>query len=125
MFRMLRVLLRKEFLQISRDRVILRMLFLMPMVQLLVLANAATFEVKVAQLWRGRPGPQHVVAPRHRPAFAAAAVSFRWGVRRRLGPADAALIDGAADLVLVIPQGFRDDPPPDAPRRRSNSPSTP
>ena len=50
-WRPLRVLLRKEFLQIRRDAVILRMLLVMPMIQLLVLANVATFEVKTAALW--------------------------------------------------------------------------
>ena len=51
MLRTLRVLLRKEFTQIRRDPVILRMLFVMPVIQLVVLANAATFEVKRADLW--------------------------------------------------------------------------
>ena len=49
--RALRFLLRKEFLQIFRDRVILGMLLVMPMVQLLVLSSAATFEVKSARLF--------------------------------------------------------------------------
>jgi len=51
MLRALRFLLRKEFLQIGRDRVILRMLIVMPMIQLVILANAATFEVKRARLF--------------------------------------------------------------------------
>ena len=51
MLRALRFLLRKEFLQIGRDRVILRMLIVMPMIQLVILANAATFEVKSARLF--------------------------------------------------------------------------
>ena len=49
--RALRFLLRKEFLQIRRDHVILGMLFGMPLVQLLLLANAATFEVKRARMY--------------------------------------------------------------------------
>ena len=44
--RVLRFLLRKEFLQIVRDRTLLGMLFIMPVIRLLVLANAVTFEVK-------------------------------------------------------------------------------
>src|SRR5215510_14568868 len=39
-------LVRKEFLQIFRDRTTVFQIFLIPIVQLLVLANAATFEVK-------------------------------------------------------------------------------
>ena len=51
MLRVLRVLMRKEFLQIRRDPVILRMLVVMPIIQLVVLANAATFEVTASALW--------------------------------------------------------------------------
>ncbi len=39
-------LVRKEFLQIFRDRTTVFQIFMIPIVQLLVLANAATFEVK-------------------------------------------------------------------------------
>lgn len=39
-------ILRKEFLQIFRNRAMLPIIFVMPVIQLLVLANAATFEVK-------------------------------------------------------------------------------
>jgi ABC-2 type transport system permease protein len=49
--RTLRFLLRKEFLQIRRDHVILRLIFVMPIVQLVVLANAATFEVKRSRMY--------------------------------------------------------------------------
>lgn len=49
--RALRFLLRKEFLQIFRNPALVRMLFLIPVVQLLVLSNAATFEVKRARMF--------------------------------------------------------------------------
>lgn len=49
--RILRFLLRKEFLQIFRDKVMLRQMIAMPFVQLIVLSSAATFEVKVANLY--------------------------------------------------------------------------
>lgn len=39
-------LLRKEFLQIFRHRILLPMIFVMPIIQLLILANAADYEVK-------------------------------------------------------------------------------
>ncbi len=44
-------LLRKEFLQIFRDRFMLRLTIVMPIVQLLILSSAATFEVKRATLF--------------------------------------------------------------------------
>jgi ABC-2 type transport system permease protein len=48
--RTLRFLLRKEYLQIFRDRVMVAQLLLFPAIQLALLANAATFEVKSAKL---------------------------------------------------------------------------
>jgi len=44
-------LLRKEFLQIFRDRFMVAQLRLMPIIQLLLLGNAATFEVKTARMY--------------------------------------------------------------------------
>src|SRR5918999_327789 len=49
--RTLRFLLKKEFLQIVRDRVMLRLIIAVPIVQLVVLSNAATFEVKRARMY--------------------------------------------------------------------------
>jgi ABC-2 type transport system permease protein len=49
--RTLRFLLQKELRQISRDHVILRLIFVMPIVQLVILASAATFEVKQARMY--------------------------------------------------------------------------
>ncbi|VAW28081.1 hypothetical protein MNBD_BACTEROID06-931, partial [hydrothermal vent metagenome] len=39
-------LLRKEFLQISRNKPILGMITVLPIIQLLLLVNAANFEIK-------------------------------------------------------------------------------
>lgn len=49
--RTLRFLLRKEFLQIGRDRTMLRMLIAVPIIQLLLLSSAATFEVRKAPFY--------------------------------------------------------------------------
>ena len=49
--RVLLFMLRKEFLQIFRDRVMVGMMFIAPIVQLLILSSAATFEVKKAQMY--------------------------------------------------------------------------
>src|SRR6185503_9576746 len=46
-----RVLLRKEFTQIVRDKLMLRQMILMPIIQLLILSSAATFEVKTARMY--------------------------------------------------------------------------
>lgn len=49
--RVLRSLVKKEFLQIRRDRLMMGQLFLMPIVQLIILSSAATFEVKRANVY--------------------------------------------------------------------------
>jgi len=48
--RILRFLLRKEYLQIFRDHFMVAQMLLLPCIQLAILANAATFEVKGARL---------------------------------------------------------------------------
>ena len=106
--RSLRVLLRKEFLQIRRDPVILRMLLIMPMIQLLVLANAATFEVKRSNLW---------VVDQDRTATARALVDRFTATNRftvtgysvDLRPGNDAILEGAANAMLVIPAAFERD----------------
>ena len=108
MLRALRVLLAKEFLQIRRDKVIPRMLFMVPMVQLVVLANAATFEVKTANLW--------VVDQDHTPVARALVDRYRAsgrfvivGASAIARPGDDALLVGRADAVVVVPPGFAAD----------------
>jgi ABC-2 type transport system permease protein len=49
--RTLGFLLRKEFLQIVRDRAMLRLLIIVPVMQLLVLGSAATFEIRRTPLY--------------------------------------------------------------------------
>ncbi len=108
MLRSLRVLLTKEFLQIRRDAVILRMLLVMPLLQLLVLANAATFEIRASDLW--------VVDQDRTPAARALVDRFTattrfsvagYSIDSRAG--DDAMLRGAADALLVIPPAFERD----------------
>jgi ABC-2 type transport system permease protein len=106
--RTLRFLLRKEFLQIFRDRLILGMLFAMPLVQLLVLANAATFEVTRARLY----------VMDHDRSRASRAVVDRLAASGRFTPvargsssaaADAAMLGREIDAIVAIPVGFERD----------------
>jgi ABC-2 type transport system permease protein len=108
MWRMLYVLLRKEFTQIRRNPVILRAMLISPIMQLVLLANAATFEVKTSNLW--------VVDQDHSPASRGLVDRFVASGRftvvgtsmiTRLG--DDALLDGRASTVLVVPGGFAGD----------------
>jgi ABC-2 type transport system permease protein len=106
--RALRFLLRKEFRQIFRDHLILGMVFVMPVVQLLVLANAATFEVRSARLYvvdhdhstLSRGVVRRLVASgRFIPTAASPSVAR----------ADEAMLGREADVILVVPHDFERD----------------
>jgi len=106
--RALRFLLRKEFLQIVRDRTILGMLFVIPMVQLLVLANAATFEVKTARLYL----VDHDHSQLSRGVADRLAASRRFvlsGASPSVALADEAMLRGKTDIILVVPRDFERD----------------
>lgn len=106
--RSLRFLLRKEFLQIFRDKVIVRMLFLMPLLQLLLLANAATFEVKSARLYV--VDYDHSAMSRGMVDRLASSGRFvPTAASQSPAHADAAMLDRTADVILVMPQGFERD----------------
>jgi ABC-2 type transport system permease protein len=103
--RALRFLLRKEFLQIFRDRVIVGMLFVMPMVQLLLLANAATFEVRSARLYV----VDHDHTTMSRGVVARLAASGRFiptAASPSLARAEEAMLDRRVDVILAVPAGF-------------------
>ncbi len=104
----LRALLRKEFRQIRRDPVLLRLLLVMPIIQLLVLANAATFEVTSAQLWvvdQDRSTESRAVVDR----LVASGRFVPVGASATMVPADEAMVAGRADAILVIPPAFGRD----------------
>ncbi|HET8649415.1 MAG TPA: hypothetical protein VFL95_05210, partial [Gemmatimonadales bacterium] len=103
--RALRFLLRKEFLQIFRDHTLLGMLFVMPLIQLLILANAATFEVKRARIY--------LVDHDHTPVSRGVADRLTASGRFRLAGAspsvelaNEAMLDRRTDLIVVVPQGL-------------------
>ncbi len=106
--RSLKFLLRKEFLQIFRDRMIVGLVFILPMVQLMILSNAASFEVK-----RGR---MYVLDQDHsamsRGLFDRMAASGRFVPVEGSGSlelADRAMLDRRVDVILVVPAGFERD----------------
>lgn len=102
------MLLRKEFLQIARDRLMLRQMFIVPVVQLLILSNAATFEVKTAatyvvdldQTTMSR-GLVHRLIASGRFVVAGASASMR--------AAEHELLARRAGMILGIPAGFERD----------------
>ncbi len=97
-------ILQKEFLQVFRNRTMLPMILLMPVVQLLVLVNAATFELKsidMAVLDSDRSLMSHELVSRFE-----GSPYFKLTHLLSQGAAEAALYDNSADVVLVIPGGF-------------------
>lgn len=106
--RILFILLQKEFLQVFRNRTILPLIFVLPMVQLLILVNAATMDMKNMRM---------VVCDHDHSSIS----------RRIIGELDASpffiltgqvssvndavkmMEQGTADLVLVLPSGLEKD----------------
>lgn len=101
-------LMRKEFLQVFRDKATVFQIFFIPVVQLLILSNAATFDIKRTAL---------AVVDEDRSTVSAGLIQRLEGGGRfsvvRLQPTiagvEAALLDREVSAVLHIPRGFEDD----------------
>ncbi len=101
-------LVRKEFLQIFRDHTTVFQIFMIPVVQLLVLANAATFDVKQVRT---------LVVDEDRTTVSAGLVQRLEAGRQfkivRYEPSDGgvehALLDREVTAVLHIPRRFEED----------------
>ena len=101
-------LVRKEFLQIFRDRTTVVQIFMIPVVQLLVLANAATFDVKQVRML--------VVDEDHTTVSSGLVRRLEAGRQFRVMryassdvTADHALLDREVTAILHIPRRFEED----------------
>jgi ABC-2 type transport system permease protein len=106
--RTLRFLLRKEFLQIVRDRTLLGMIFMMPIIQLLILANAVTFEVTSARVYvvdRDHSTMSRGVVDR----LASSGRFILTAASQSLNAANEAMLNRDIDLILVMPADFEHD----------------
>lgn len=106
--RTIRFLLRKEFRQIVRDTTMLRMLLVIPIIQLLVLSSAATFEVREGRLWV----VDQDQSPTSRGLLSRVEGSGRFlitGSSLSMEPANRALLERGASIILQIPPGFGRD----------------
>ncbi|HXV16048.1 MAG TPA: ABC transporter permease, partial [Gemmatimonadaceae bacterium] len=106
--RVLRALLKKEYLQIFRDRLLLRQMILMPLIQLIVLSSAATFEVKTSRVYlvdRDHSATSRGLVDRLR-----ASGRFRFvGASPSMEIANESLLSRNADMILGIPADFEHD----------------
>lgn len=106
--RTLRFMLRKEFLQIFRDRFMVAMMFVMPIVQLLILSSAATFEVKTARMYvvdRDHSSASRALVDRLRASRRFVAV----GASPSMTLADEAMLARRVDMIVGIPADFERD----------------
>ena len=106
--RTLRFLLRKEFLQIARDRAMLRMLLVVPVVQLLLLSSAATFEIRRTRMYL--VDEDHSTVSRGLVQRMVASGRFELaGAGPSAAVADERLLDRQVSTILRVPSGFERD----------------
>jgi ABC-2 type transport system permease protein len=106
--RVLRFLLRKELLQIVRDRAMLRILLFVPVVQLLILSSAATFEIRRTRMFL--VDEDHSAASRGLVQRMVASGRFEVaGASASAGEADERLLDRDVTTILHVPAGFERD----------------
>jgi ABC-2 type transport system permease protein len=108
LMRVLRALVKKEFLQIRRDRLMMRQLFIMPIVQLIVLSSAATFEVKRASMYV--VDRDHTEASRGLVDRLRASGRFDLaGASASMDRANKAMLARRASMIVSIPADFEKD----------------
>ncbi len=98
-------LIQKEFTQIFRNKTMLPLIFAIPVVQLVILVNAATFDMKQIDMTvldsdMSASSRELVQKFRGSPFYHIQKASFS------LEEAEATLKDNTADIVLHIPKGF-------------------
>lgn len=98
-------IIQKEFKQIFRNKAMIPMLFIMPVIQLLVLSNAASFEIKNIKI--AFVDTDNSVASRELiDKFNAVSLFKNMGVYRSSKFADEQMEEGNTDVILEIPQNW-------------------
>ncbi len=102
------VIIRKEFLQIFRNRAMLPQIIMMPLIQLLILSNAATFEIRHLNM--------HVIDQDQSQASRQLIGKFKASNYFELSDfsfdekhADEDIMQGKDRCILMIPKGFEHD----------------
>ncbi len=101
-------IIQKEFIQVFRNKMMLPIIFVVPFVQLLILVNAATFEMKnitmsVVDMDLSGSSRQMVSKFQGSPFFIIRHTSFSYQ------EAEDQMKKGKVDLILQIPAGFEKD----------------
>lgn len=106
--RVLRALLKKEFLQIGRDRLMIRQIFLVPIIQLVILSSAATFEVQRATTYvvdRDHSAASRGLVDRLRASGRFDIV----GASASMDHANDEMLNRRAGVIVSLPAGFEQD----------------
>jgi ABC-2 type transport system permease protein len=98
-------IIQKEFIQVFRNRMMMPIIFVVPIIQLLILVHAATFEMKsirlaVIDLDMSSTSRRMISKFQGSPFFVLAHTSFSDK------EAEKAMKNGTADMILHIPYGF-------------------
>ncbi len=106
--RTIRYIIQKEFIQVFRNKRMLPIIFVMPLVQLLILANAATFEMKsirLAVVDQDLSGSSRLLVSKFEgsPFYKVKASSFS------MKEAEEEMRHGRIDMILQIPPDFEKD----------------
>src|SRR5512147_2260697 len=106
--RTLAFIIRKEFIQLFRNKVMVRIIFVLPLIQLVVLSYTATFEIKVIRLHvvdfdRSQTARDLIGHFSGSPFYKITGYSSS----NRLGEQD--ILNGKAQQVISIPPNFEKD----------------
>ena len=100
--------IQKEFTQLFRNRIMLRIIIIMPVMQLFILAYAVTFEIKTINLVV--VDHDHTVTSRDMISHFQGSDFYKiQGYEPQYKLAEQYIIRGKADQVMVIPEGFEKD----------------
>lgn len=98
-------LMQKEFLQIRRNKTMLPIMFVMPIIQLIILVNAATFEMKHIRL-HVIDNDMSTVSRDIVSKFSGSPFYEITGTSFNMAAGEENLKRGKADMVLIIPENF-------------------
>lgn len=102
------ILINKEFKQIFRNKAMLAIIFVMPMIQLLVLSNAADFEIKkIYFAWEDLD--RSALSANLLTKFTGNPLYTMTFFSASMDDNDAQLENNRADLIISIPPGFESD----------------
>ncbi len=98
-------ILQKEFIQISRNKMMLPMIFVVPLIQLLLLVNVATMEMKHIKIFIV-DNDLSTTSRQLTAKFSNSNFFVLKGYSNQIAEATASIENNKADMVLHIPKGF-------------------